>query len=375
MAQSSIQEAERRPDAVAEVEFSAQLLERILDNLPFTIAYLDRDLVYRYVNARGAEILGHPREEIIGSRIEKILPQSPAVLEAVRDVVRTGEPYPQPIISFRPPGRPELGERFFAVAYEPDLDESGQVRGVFYAGQDVTELLSAQQHLEEERARLRDVLSAVSHDLRNPLAAILGQAQLLQRRLQKAGLTGPESQSVTSISSAAQRMNTMIQDLVDSTRSETGQLKLDRQAIDLPTFAHDLLREQAAAMETGRVDIEPAEGLPPVSADPGRLGRILTNLLSNALKYSSPDAQVTIRFRRQDGEVITSVIDRGVGIAPEDIPHLFDRYHRTGGARPESIGLGLYITRTLIDAHGGRIWVESEPGVGSTFYFSLPVAE
>ena len=129
-------------------------------------------------------------------------------------------------------------------------------------------------------------------------------------------------------------------------------------------------------METSRIQEEIPADLPPVCADYARLERILINLLSNALKYSDPGTPVRLRAWQQDGQVVVAVSDQGRGIAPEEIPHLFERFYRTAGARKaEGIGLGLYITRILVEAHGGRIWVESEVGKGSTFSFSLPITE
>ena len=168
-------------------------------------------------------------------------------------------------------------------------------------------------------------------------------------------------------------MNTMIQDLVDTARSESHQLDLHRQAVEMRYFTLDLLDRLAGTMDTWRVQVQLPKDLPPVSADPDRLERILANLISNALKYSAPETPVTVTGREEDGRVIVSVIDRGPGIRPEDMPRLFERYFRAqpGG---EGLGLGLYSARMLVEAHGGRIWAESEEGKGSTFSFSLPVA-
>jgi PAS domain S-box-containing protein len=235
---------------------------------------------------------------------------------------------------------------------------------------DITELHELQEQLE-------DVLRAISHDLRNPLAVVQGQAQLLLRALDKAGLTGAEHKSAESILTSARRMNSMIQDLVDAARQEVGVLALERRPVDLPATLLDLIERLAATLDTGRIRVVAPPDLPHVLADPGRLERILTNLLSNALKYSTPETEVTVTLRQRDGEVVTSVQDRGPGIPPDELPQLFQRYYRARAARtrPEGIGLGLYITRMLVEAHGGRIWAESEPDVGSTFSFSLPLAQ
>jgi len=128
-------------------------------------------------------------------------------------------------------------------------------------------------------------------------------------------------------------------------------------------------------LETDRIRLDVSDALPTVSADYNRLERIIANLLSNALKYSDPGTPVVIRASQVDGSIEIAISDQGNGIPAEDVPHLFDRFYRAKGARKaEGIGLGLFISKALVETHGGRIWVESELGKGSTFSFTLPVA-
>ena len=128
-------------------------------------------------------------------------------------------------------------------------------------------------------------------------------------------------------------------------------------------------------VDVGALFEQKGDDLPPVDADATHLERIFTNLLSNALKYSAPDTPVIITLTRQGNEVVASVADQGVGIAADELPQLFRRYYRgeAGRGKRESLGLGLYIAKGLVEAHGGRIWVESEPGKGSRFSVALPV--
>ncbi len=231
--------------------------------------------------------------------------------------------------------------------------------------------------VEEERERLLEqregLLQMVSHDLRGPLTAVQGQAQLLQRMLEKSDQDGRLRTSADAILVSARRMNAMIQDLLDLARVESRQLALRRTRMELRSFVLDLEQRMEAVLDTGRIRAEIPEGLPEVWADPDRLERVLTNLLSNALKYSEEEVRVTAA--RDGDQVRVSVIDRGVGIPPEDREHLFERYYRAKGARKaEGLGLGLYISRMLVDAMGGRIWVETEVGKGSCFSFTLPSA-
>ncbi|MGQ9682998.1 MAG: HAMP domain-containing sensor histidine kinase [Anaerolineae bacterium] len=257
-----------------------------------------------------------------------------------------------------------------------DLSQRAEVAGPRELADLAAAVNTMAAQLRQRQEQRDDVVRAVSHDLRNPLAAIQGQAQLLQRRLERSGHIGQERAGVEAILASTASLNGLIQDLADSVRSEAGQLQLDRTSLDLRAYVPDLLRRQAAALDTQRLTVAIDHELPPVWADPNRLERILANLLSNALKYSGPGTPVTLAARPQGQEVLITVSDQGPGIAPEDLPHLFERYYRGRGeaAQRQGIGLGLYITKALVEAHGGRITVESEAGQGSTFAFTLPVA-
>ena len=174
---------------------------------------------------------------------------------------------------------------------------------------------------------------------------------------------------------ACRRMNAMIQDLVDVARLGSRQLQLKRKPVDLRPFVFNLKERLTDVVATERIQVNAREDVPPVSADPDRLERILTNLLSNALKYSEPGTEITVGLEQRGGEVVISVSDRGPGIPLEDRPLLFQRFRRlrTARERRDGLGLGLYITKGLVEAHGGQIWVESEVGTGSTFSFTLPL--
>lgn len=240
--------------------------------------------------------------------------------------------------------RPERRPVWLAMSAAPISSPSGESWGAVVAFSDITAL----HKLQEERD---DILRAVSHDLRNPLTAVQGQAQVLIRLQRKAGGDGRVVQSAESILTSARRMNGMIQDLTDLLRLDSGQLQLAKERVHLRTLTLELLSRSAEAMEVERVKVEITEDLPPVEADPGRLERILTNLISNALKYSPPESEVLLTARRLDGKVSVRT-----------------REARRGGG----LGLGLSITKRLVEAHGGRIRVESKVGEGSTFTFTLP---
>jgi signal transduction histidine kinase len=170
-------------------------------------------------------------------------------------------------------------------------------------------------------------------------------------------------------------MITMVDDFSLVTRLEEGPITLNCTPVMLTTYLRDFMQRYDQVLETERIHLNIPDDLPPVLVDPGRLDVILRNLLENALKFSEPETPIGVTAYRQDAEVIISVTDQGIGIAPEEQPHIFDRFYRVERIRKaEGTGLGLYITKRLVEAHGGRIWVKSEVGKGSTFTFTLPIA-
>ncbi len=219
---------------------------------------------------------------------------------------------------------------------------------------------------EAERLQ-QEFLAMASHELRHPVTAIKGYAQLMLRR------DIYTERSVETILEQAERLERLIDDLMMAAQIEARRL-------DLRLVETDLVAEARAAVQqilsTDRpIHLEAVDEPVPVLVDQQRFGQVLTNLLSNAAKYSPAGSEIWVRVARGDGEASIEVSDRGAGIPADALPHLFSRFFRveatSGGAK--GLGLGLYISRQLVEAHGGRIGVESEPGVGSTFTVRLPL--
>jgi len=245
----------------------------------------------------------------------------------------------------------------------PILAPGGSVWGAVCTLADESEVHA----LEEARD---DLVRMISHDLRTPLNAVVAQAHVLRRNpLDPAKV----EERARAIARSCDRMNAMIQDLLEATLLEAGQLRLSPRGVALVPFVRDVIERQRGALAIERVEVVERGPPPLVSADPDRIERVLVNLLSNALKYSPVEAAVTVEIGAAEGGGAVTVIDRGVGIAPEDLPHLFERFFRARGTRrPEGLGLGLYIARLLVQAHGGRVDVESRLGGGSAFRLVLP---
>lgn len=213
----------------------------------------------------------------------------------------------------------------------------------------------------------QDFVAMASHDLATPVTVLRARAQLMQRR------QAYDEAAIAAIIEQTTRMERLIADLRDLVRLEAGQIELRRVAVDLRDVARESaerVRVQATAhavrIETPR---DPLRG----EWDPDRLGQVLDNLLGNAVKYSQTGGDIVVRVMACGGEARIAVADRGEGIPAEALPRLFERYYRADrGEEGSGLGIGLYISRMLVEAHGGRIWAESAPGQGSTFTVALP---
>jgi len=224
----------------------------------------------------------------------------------------------------------------------------------------------------EQRSRYAAI---VAHDLRNSIGSIASSVELLLE--DRETLDPGQLQFVSIIDRTSCAALALVSDLVDLTLLETGRLEIKRKSIDLGA----LIRKNAetnrllARRKNIRLETETAPGLPTVNADPARVEQVLTNFISNAVKYSEPDTRVSVRATAVGDEVLVEIRDQGQGIPPQEIGKLFRLYQKTS-VRPtggeQSTGLGLAIARQIVEAHGGKVGVESEVGRGSTFHFTLP---
>ncbi|HEV7837644.1 MAG TPA: PAS domain S-box protein, partial [Gemmatimonadaceae bacterium] len=230
-------------------------------------------------------------------------------------------------------------------------------------------------HEAQQATRARDdILAVVAHDLRNPLNTVSMAASLM---LENTPLDRTqERRQVEIVRRAADRMNRMIQDLLDVKRLETGRLGIDPHPEPAAALIYDTLDmlRPLAVSSTILLESNVADNLPSVLADAARIQQVLSNLVGNAVKFTPRDGRITVCADRIDGEVRFAVIDTGPGIPAEQLPHIFGRFWQARPTDRRGIGLGLAIAKGIVEAHRGRIWVESSVGLGSTFYFTLPVA-
>jgi signal transduction histidine kinase len=230
-------------------------------------------------------------------------------------------------------------------------------------------------HEAQQATRARDdVLAVVAHDLRNPLNTVTMAVSLMLETTPVERVQ--ERRQVEIVRRAADRMNRMIQDLLDVKKMESGRLTIDVKPEPPSALINDtidMLRPLAAGSMI-RLDTNIDEDLPLVHADAARVQQVLSNLVGNALKFTPRNGRITVCAERIDGEVRVGVIDTGPGIPAEQLPHIFGRFWQAQTSDRRGIGLGLAIAKGIVEAHNGRIWVESHVGLGSTFYFTLPIA-
>ena len=241
---------------------------------------------------------------------------------------------------------------------------------------EVSELARTFNAMADEMARTeeirRNLVADVAHELRTPLSNIRGYLEAVRD-----GVALPDPVILGSMHEEVLLLTRLIEDLQELTLAESGQLTLHAQPCDLA----DLVRKAVASIQPQAeakgitVDIESNDDVP-VQADPERIGQVLRNLLTNAANYTPTGGQIHVRTRRAGDELEVSVADTGAGIPQEELPHVFERFHRVDKSRSRAtggVGLGLTITRRLVEAHGGKITVESRQGAGTTFTFTLPV--
>ncbi len=347
----------------------------IVEDLTELICRLRPDGTVLFANASLCRFLGRRQEEVVGQPLWPFLPEGDG--ERCRRLLASLTPE-HPFCHIEQRVVPPEGRAvWYQWACRATFDSEGGSIALQLAGREITRMHEVQEQRE-------DLLRAVSHDLRTPLTVVRGNAQLLQRSLAAAGRSN-EQVRVQAILKSVEQMTAMTQDLVDGVRLEAGQIRLQAGPLRLAHFLADWRARMGTALNVDRIRLEVPDDLPPVLADPHRLERIVTNLVSNALRYSPADREAVLRARTAAGQAIISVADRGLGIPPEELPLVFLRFYRASPAGQEvsqstdlaegkGLGIGLHITRILVEAHGGRLWAESEPGVGSTFCFTLPLA-
>ncbi|RKO65576.1 ATP-binding protein [Desulfofundulus salinus] len=261
---------------------------------------------------------------------------------------------------------PDDGHSYLLVHVSPLIDQAGNNFGAVGVLQDITEL----KKLDQLR---RDFVANVSHELRTPLTSVQGYVEAM---LDRAIPSEDRDKYLTIIHRETLRLNKLIYDLLDLSLIESRKEKWDLNEIDVPELVDQVLVKLRPLIENHQVTIERdfPDQLPPMLGNEDRIEQVLLNLLDNAVKFSPPGGIIMLRAKVENDNITVSVADQGPGIPPEDLEHIWERFHRVEKSRSRALGgtgLGLAIVRQIVEAHGGTVNVQSEVGKGTTFSFTI----
>jgi signal transduction histidine kinase len=341
--------------------------------------------VYELANPLYQQLLGN--RPLLGKPIREALPEleGQGFYELLDRVYLTGEAFVGTEVraELDRDNTGHLEEGYFNFVYQPIRTSRGEVEGIMVHAVEVTEQVRARQ-------RMQTFLGIASHELKNPLTSIRGNIQFARRRVEavlreQAGSEGGRATALASVPLLLERAerqlafeNRLVNDLIDTSRIQAGKLELRLAPADLNAIVREAVEEQRQLVPSRTIELHEADlSSLLVLVDAERIGQVVSNYLSNALKYSAAERAVTVGVAATATEVRVAVRDRGVGLSEEEQVRVWERFYRAPGVQVQSgsetgLGLGLYICQTIIAEHGGRVGVESAKGQGATFWFTLP---
>lgn len=365
-------------------------LDAILSSVHPFITYKDTENKIVKVNNAFAEMLGQKPEDLVGVSLYELLPQDLAKKYHDEDleIIHSGVPKMGVVEHVTTPDG--SGQYWFRSNKTPIFDSDGTAIGVVIYAEDITGEMEARQQLkaseqqlrayarqlEESNQNLQEFAYVISHDLREPLRSITAYTQLLQRQLKNQALSTDAQEFMQFIVDAAKRMDRQINGILEYSR--VGRAVLNLEKLPLGSVLETVGRNLHAQIADTGAALEIQNDLPEVAADRMQLTLLMQNLVSNALKYRKPDVPPRIRIsaERQNGHWGFAVADNGLGIEPQYLENIFGVFQRLHTSSDiEGSGIGLSICRRIVQRHGGRIWAESEFGVGSTFRFTMPAEQ
>jgi PAS domain S-box-containing protein len=341
----------------------------LLEQLPDGVLVLDAEQRITYANKAAIEMTGHGLSELIGERCAELLD--------VRDT------HGKPVMrdgwhaSSRLRTTKRIAEQAVCIRTGAGLDLTLSVTGSYTrdSGRVTGAVLMLRRRGHNDGAGVSgiEIVSTVSHELRSPLTSVKGYTSLMLNRWDRL-LDDQKHMMLEQVNHDADRVTRLITELLDISRLESGRLVLRRQLVELPRLTASVVEKVRLEYPTLEVRAAFPDGFPKVYADPDKVEQVLTNLLENACKYGSPQG-LEVTGNTEEGFVSVQVTDRGEGIPEGDLPKVFTKFFRRSVGRPTGSGLGLWISRGLVEAHGGELSARSRLGQGSTFRFTLPLVD
>ena len=381
--------AQEDPDGERLRELKLTCMANLLSATEERVYFKDLESRFLFVSAGwlAAYAPGHSARELTGKTDFDVFSYQHAAdaFADEQEIIQTGKPIAGQVERETYTGRPDA---WVSTTKMPLLDDDGQIIGTFGISRDVTAQISAERMLARQASelsaqneqlreldRLKDqFIAAVSHELRTPLTSIIGYIELLEEE----GADGPNTgQFAEVIGRNAGQLLRLVGDLLFLSRMRSGQLALEFRATNLAEAAAEAVAEARPDAQLKHIDLTlSAAGVPPFTADPGRIGQLLGSLISNAVKFTEDGGTVEVSVGEADGQAVLTVTDTGPGIPAADLERIFERFYRTAAATKRVIpgtGLGLAIAKGIVEAHHGTITVDSAEGQGSTFTVRLPL--
>ncbi|OGP65568.1 MAG: hypothetical protein A2169_06940 [Deltaproteobacteria bacterium RBG_13_47_9] len=350
--------------------------KRILDNAPNAILVTDNNDVFTYGNKSMGEIIGIVPETLFGKAI--FICSLEKLVGFTRNHYIKAKKALQPLYYHEIPAVTPDGQKIYQSGWLIPLVADGTFNGMICTVEDNTKNVRMEKKLSrfEELEKLKgELLAKVSHELRTPLATIKGCSSLLLDYEPR--LSDKEKREyLTQIDSTTDILTDLVSQLLDVSHLKAGILKLKKQPTDISKLFEETIAEARLRSPGHEIVYNLEPWLPKVSIDVHRIKQVIENLINNACKYSREKTRIEISTRRSGHKLIFSVADQGIGISKGELERVFDLMYRTeqvSSVNIPGLGLGLAICREIVEVHGGQIWVESQTGKGSTFYFSIPI--
>jgi len=362
--------------------------EEIIESIPSTIIVLDRGLEILYANRNYYAKSGKKEREVVGQKLDRVFSQmlieKTGIDIKIRNVFNMGIPFSGGQLRYP-------GGLFFFYKVHPLKEADRSIRKVMLLMEDVTELTRLEEELRDSYVKLENAyaelkeedeiksyfISTASHELRTPLTVINSYLEMFEDGL-LGEMTEIQQDKLEVMRSQVNQMIGLVKDMLDTSRLEARKFKIQKHPMKLDEIAKNAVDEMSrlADMKEHSLSLKIFRKLPEIMADEHRIKQVFSNLLTNAIKYTPNKGTIDVRISNENSHILVSISDTGVGIPEEEHEKIFEKFYTVGEKSltrdSDRMGLGLTIAKGIVEAHDGRIWVESEVNKGSTFYFTLP---
>ncbi len=370
-----------------------QLLEVLSLSKDATAIYTSEQIVIEMANDAMIAFWGKDRS-VIGKPLEDAVPElkGQPFINMLKNVLLTGITDKGDAIPAETIRNGTLHTAYYAYEYRAIKDETGLPYCILHTASDVTDMVKAKNAIKEtelqrealdqeqvlisikEERQKNDFISMISHELKTPITSISAYVQLMQNRsLNDLFIVN----TLDKVQKQIRKMSTMISSFLNVSRLEFGKIHLNLSDFDLSKLIFEVVEDLGLIHSTNQITF--VAGAPNlINADRDKIGSVISNLISNAVKYSDHGSTILVKSEVIGGQMHVSVTDNGIGIQSHELAKLFDRFYRVENQQTKTIsgfGIGLYLSAEIINLHHGKIWAESDYGTGSTFHFSLPVGQ